>query len=117
MTPPTQLGLGLNLSSKKTRKRDFLDEAHRRAALAAGGEHRDRGKTPALTAAEFAELRFGMVLYANAALQGAVHGMTNALRRLRADGVLDVDAALVATFQDRQEQVRKDSFDELEKRH
>jgi IS5 family transposase len=29
VTPPNQLGLGLNLSTKKTRKRDFLDEMDR----------------------------------------------------------------------------------------
>jgi hypothetical protein len=28
-TPPSQLGLGLNLSTKKTRKREFLDEMDR----------------------------------------------------------------------------------------
>lgn len=27
--PPTQLGLGLNLATKKTRKREFLDEMDR----------------------------------------------------------------------------------------
>lgn len=29
VTPPNQLGLGLNLSTKKTRKREFLDEMDR----------------------------------------------------------------------------------------
>ena len=29
VTPPNQLGLGLNLSTKKTRKREFLDEMER----------------------------------------------------------------------------------------
>jgi Transposase domain (DUF772) len=29
VTPPSQLGLGLNLSTKKTRKREFLDEMDR----------------------------------------------------------------------------------------
>ena len=75
------------------------------------------GKTPALTAAEFAELRFGMVLYANAALQGAVRGMFNALQSLQAEGILREDPALVASFAQRQELVRKTLFDELEIRY
>ena len=29
VTPPNQLGLGLNLSTKKTRKREFVDEMDR----------------------------------------------------------------------------------------
>ncbi|HSV78665.1 MAG TPA: isocitrate lyase/phosphoenolpyruvate mutase family protein [Ramlibacter sp.] len=75
------------------------------------------GKTPALTVAEFAELRFGMVLYANAALQGAVRGMFNALQSLQAEGILREDPALVASFVQRQELVRKALFDELEIRY
>lgn len=75
------------------------------------------GKTPALPAAEFSKLGFGMVLYANAALQGAVRGMTNALSQLQRDGILDENPALVATFAERQTLVQKVLFDELEKRY
>jgi len=75
------------------------------------------GKTPALRATEFASMGFGMVLYANAALQGAVRGMTNALARLYADGILDEDPALVATFEERQELVHKMLFDDLDRRY
>ena len=75
------------------------------------------GKTPALRATEFASMGFGMVLYANAALQGAVRGMTNALARLHADGILDEDSALVATFEERQELVHKMLFDDLDRRY
>lgn len=75
------------------------------------------GKTPALAAGEFARLRFGMVLYANAALQGAVRGMANALGRLQERGILEEDPALVATFAERQELVQKDLFDALEARY
>lgn len=75
------------------------------------------GKTPAVTAAAFAEMGFGMVLYANAALQGAVRGMTNALQRLQSDGQLQEDPALVATFAERQVLVQKPIFDELNKRY
>jgi 2-methylisocitrate lyase-like PEP mutase family enzyme len=75
------------------------------------------GKTPALRATEFARMGFGMVLYANAALQGAVRGMTNALTRLHGDGILDEDPVLVATFNERQALVHKTLFDELDRRY
>lgn len=75
------------------------------------------GKTPTLDAAEFGAMGFGLVLYANAALQGAVRGMTQALTGLRDSGRLDESAGLVATFAERQALVRKDAFDALERRY
>ena len=75
------------------------------------------GKTPALPAKDFASMGFGMVLYANAALQGAVRGMTNALSRLKADGELPELPELVATFAERQALVQKPLFDELDRRY
>jgi 2-methylisocitrate lyase-like PEP mutase family enzyme len=71
------------------------------------------GKTPTLDATEFAQMGFGLVLYANAALQGAVLGMTAALTRLRDSGRLDEDSGLVASFALRQRLVQKELFDEL----
>ena len=75
------------------------------------------GKTPALPAAEFGAMGFGLVLYANAALQGAVRGMTQALSRLQRDGELPEDPAVVATFAERQALVRKPLFDALDERY
>ena len=75
------------------------------------------GKTPTLDAAEFAAMDFGLVLYANAALQGAVRGMTLALQGLRSAGRLDQASGLVATFAERQALVRKDEFDALDRRY
>ena len=75
------------------------------------------GKTPALPAAEFAAMGFAVVLYANAALQGALRGMTNALRTLRQQGELAEDETLVATFAERQALVQKPLFDELDARY
>jgi 2-methylisocitrate lyase-like PEP mutase family enzyme len=75
------------------------------------------GKTPTLDAAEFARMGFGLVLYANAALQGAVLGMSAALTRLRETGRLDEDSGLVASFAQRQQLVQKDLFDELALRY
>lgn len=71
------------------------------------------GKTPTLGLDEFSRLGYGLVLYANASLQGAVLGMQRALRQLKLTGRLDEDSDLVATFEDRQRMVKKDYFDVL----
>ena len=75
------------------------------------------GRTPTLAAGEFAQMGFGLVLYANAALQGALFGMSAALTRLRDSGRLDEDSGLVASFAQRQQLVQKDLFDELALRY
>lgn len=75
------------------------------------------GKTPALNAAELADMGFAMVLYANAALQGAVRGMTQALGQLLREGLLPEDPALVATFLERQRLVQKPLLDALEQQY
>ena len=75
------------------------------------------GKTPALGAAEFGAMGFGLVLYANAALQGAVRGMTLALQDLRGHGRIDEASGLVATFAERQALVRKDAYDTLDQKY
>jgi 2-methylisocitrate lyase-like PEP mutase family enzyme len=75
------------------------------------------GKTPALPQQVLADMGFGLVLYANAALQGAVRGMTNALAQLKATGELQEDPQLVATFAERQSLVQKPFFDALESKY
>ena len=55
------------------------------------------------------------MLYANAALQGAVHGMQSTLSMLKDNGVLDERA--VTSFAERQRLVDKDFYDELERRY
>lgn len=75
------------------------------------------GKTPTMDAAEFTRMGFGLVLYANAALQGSLMGMTAALTRLRDSGRLDEDSGLVSPFAVRQKLVRKDLYDELDARY
>ena len=66
--------------------------------------------------ADLSGMGFGIVLYANAALQGAVRGMTNALNHLKVHGELQEDPRFVATFDERQSAVKKQYFDELEKK-
>ena len=75
------------------------------------------GKTPTMDAAEFTRMGFGLVLYANAALQGSLMGMTAALTRLRDSGRLDEDSGLVSLFAVRQKLVRKDLYDVLDARY
>ena len=75
------------------------------------------GQTPVLPASELATCGYGCVLYANAALQGAVRGMQAALGVLCSTGRLDEDAALVTPFAERQRLVDKPLFDELENRY
>ncbi len=75
------------------------------------------GKTPIFGAEELAGLGYGIVLYANAALQGAVAGMQKALTVLRETKRIDEDPALVVPFAERQRLVRKPEMDALEKRY
>lgn len=74
------------------------------------------GRTPLVPREELQRMGFGMVLYANAALQGALWGMQNALGALRRDGALDAVRHQLATFDERQRLVDKAAFDALEQR-
>jgi 2-methylisocitrate lyase-like PEP mutase family enzyme len=71
------------------------------------------GKTPVFAQDELAKMGFGLVLYANVALQGAIAGMQGALKQLRTSGRMDEASALVASFAERQRLVKKPFFDEL----
>ena len=73
------------------------------------------GKTPIVGAAAAGEMGFGLVLYANAALQAAIHGMQTTLRALKATGVLD--ERMVTSFAERQRLVGQAAFDAMEVRY
>jgi len=73
------------------------------------------GKTPIVTQAAAAEMGFSLVLYANAALQGAVNGMQTTLSVLKSNGVLSEGD--VASFTERQRLVDKPTFDAMEERY
>jgi 2-methylisocitrate lyase-like PEP mutase family enzyme len=73
------------------------------------------GKTPIIDEAAAAEIGFSLVLYANAALQGAVQGMQTTLKTLRDRGVLD--EASVTSFAERQRLVDKPAYDAMETRY
>lgn len=75
------------------------------------------GVTPMVDQVEAAAMGFGLLLYANVALQGAVLGMRTALAALQRDGVLEEASGLTASFAERQVLVRKPWFDEQERRY
>ena len=75
------------------------------------------GRTPALDQTELAELGFGIVLYANAALQGAALGMQRSLNQLKMHGRLDEDPNVVVPFNERQRLVNKPFYDALEMKY
>ncbi|SNX29240.1 2-Methylisocitrate lyase, PEP mutase family [Polynucleobacter meluiroseus] len=75
------------------------------------------GKTPIIGSEELAGLGYGIVLYANAALQGAVAGMQKALTVLRDAQRIDEDPNLVVPFAERQRLVNKPFLDALEKKY
>ena len=75
------------------------------------------GKTPIFNATELGELGYGLVLYANAALQGAVMGMQKTLSVLREEKQVLESSGLVTPFAERQRLVDKDKWDALEARY
>ena len=74
------------------------------------------GKTPIIDFRHLDEMGFGLVLYANAALQGALKGMHEALSILKSDGKLD-ECDFLASFEMRQKAVHKECYDNMEKRY
>jgi 2-methylisocitrate lyase-like PEP mutase family enzyme len=75
------------------------------------------GKTPVIGQQELARMGYGLVLYANVALQGAIAGMQKALKQLKTDGQMDQGSEIVASFAERQRLVKKPLFDELERKY
>jgi 2-methylisocitrate lyase-like PEP mutase family enzyme len=75
------------------------------------------GKTPVFGQEELGKMRYGLVLYANVALQGAIAGMQSALKQLKTSGRVDEVSAMVASFAERQRLVKKPFFDELERKY
>ena len=75
------------------------------------------GRTPIFNAEQLGEMGYGIVLYANAALQGAVAGMQKALTVLRDEREVQESSGLVTSFQERQRLVGKPWWDALEQRY
>ena len=75
------------------------------------------GKTPLMSRDELQAMGFSLVLWANAALQGALHGMQQALQVLQQTGALTEQSGLVTPFSERQRLVGKPLWDDLERRY
>ena len=75
------------------------------------------GKTPIFNAELLGEMGYGIVLYANAALQGAVAGMQKALTVLRDEKEVQESSGLVTPFAERQRLVGKPEWDALERQY
>jgi len=75
------------------------------------------GLTPALPQSKLAEMGFGAVLYANAALQAALKSVREVLGSLKNNGSLDEVRERLASFDERQRAVAKDHYDALETRY
>jgi len=71
------------------------------------------GKTPLATSEVLAAMGFGLVLYANAALQASVLAMQEVLGALRRDGSLEAVSNRLASFAERQRLVGKPEWDAL----
>src|SRR6266700_6619260 len=71
------------------------------------------GRTPELPNEKLRELGFAGVLYANVALQSALHGMQAALSVLRRNGRMGDASALAVDFAERQRLVGKAEYDAL----
>jgi 2-methylisocitrate lyase-like PEP mutase family enzyme len=79
--------------------------------------HVHGGLTPVMPPEEIRELKFGAVLYANAALQGALHAVTRVLSSLKKNGSLEEVGGELASFELRQEAVGKEIYDRLESKY
>jgi 2-methylisocitrate lyase-like PEP mutase family enzyme len=75
------------------------------------------GATPIIGAEDLKAMGFGLVLYANVALQGAIVGMQTALRELKSHGRIDERSAAVASFGERQRLVQKSLYENLERKY
>jgi 2-methylisocitrate lyase-like PEP mutase family enzyme len=75
------------------------------------------GMTPLFSLDELRRMGFAIVLYANAAMQAAIHGMQDVLGHLHARGTLEGAGERMTDFAERQRLVSKPFFDELDKQY
>jgi 2-methylisocitrate lyase-like PEP mutase family enzyme len=96
----------------------FIEGLHSRDELvAAGAAVPGVPKTPLLPRDELLSMGYSVLLYANAALQGAIHGTQAVLVGLRDAGSLDPVRNKLAPWDERQRLVRRKEFDELEQHY
>lgn len=79
--------------------------------------HVHGGLTPVIPHEEIRQMGYGGVLFANAALQGALHAVTRVLGSLKERGSLEEVLGELASFEMRQDAVGKSAFDALESKY
>jgi 2-methylisocitrate lyase-like PEP mutase family enzyme len=105
----------------------FIEGLHSREELAQAGKAVpgvpkvanlvEGGKTPLLAKEELVAMGYSIILFANAAMQGAIRGSQKVLHALRDTGSLDSVITELAPWDERQRLVRKPHFDQLERRY
>lgn len=75
------------------------------------------GLSPAVQQDDLRQMGFGAALYANAALQAALLAVRDVLQALKNDGSLEQVRPLLASFEMRQDMVRKPDYDARENRY
>jgi len=105
----------------------FIEGLHSRDELCAAGKAVpgvpklanmvEGGKTPLLPREELLAMGFSVLLYANAAMQGAIRGTQTVLAGLRDAGALDPVLDQLAPWDERQRLVRRADYDHLENRY
>ncbi|MEU0968482.1 isocitrate lyase/PEP mutase family protein [Streptomyces sp. NPDC005917] len=105
----------------------FIEGLHSQEELAQAGEAVpdvpkvanlvEGGKTPLLPKDDLVAMGYSIILFANAAMQGAIRGSQKVLRALRDTGSLDSVITELTPWEERQRLVRKPHFDQLELRY
>ncbi len=75
------------------------------------------GKTPLLEREELGAMGYALVLYANAGLQAAIRALQQVYAHLKEHGDIEAIRDQLADFGERQQVIRKDRFDELERKY
>ena len=75
------------------------------------------GRTPLLPVSTLREMGFSLVIYANAALQASIHAMRDVLGALREDGSVARVSNRLASFDLRQQVVKKAAWDQLDTKY
>src|SRR5690554_1444479 len=75
------------------------------------------GKTPLLEREELGAMGYALVLYANAGLQAAIRALQQVYTHLKEHGDIEGVKDQLADFGERQQVIRKDHFDELERKY
>lgn len=96
-------------------------EQMRRVTAEVPGRHLanmvEGGLTPLLSRAELGDIGYSLALYANSAMRGGVMGMRAVLQSLAQCGDTSAASALMISWADRQDLVRKQKFDALDERY